>query len=229
MSPRLNDPRYASISRPSGDALALLRQVQRDCAAPIVAEIGVGIGATTAELARLMDNRGELHLFDYVNTLDSLMGELAEAGCRIAVPHPNGRKIFESYNWTLALLLRKMRAAGGNGLFDLAYLDGAHTWQHDAPAALALARLLKPGGILLLDDFGWTLANSPTLNPERQPATAANYSEAQIAMPHIALICEVFLDHDEELERLPLPLPLPAGKGLPLRRAYRRRMNWAWD
>lgn len=219
---RLADPRHKSISRPSRDALALLRKLLASQPAPVVAEVGVGIGATTLELAKLLDHKGELHLFDHGEVLAPVARALAAEGFGHAVLHPNGRKLFESYSWTLALLLRDMRARGEDGIFDFVYLDGAHVWAHDAPAALALIPLLRPGGILLLDDFRWTLAKSPTLNPERHPPTAAHYGQDQIETAHVALICEVFLDHDRRLR--PMPLPPPADGGPPLRRAYRRRV-----
>jgi len=221
MSARLNDPHHKSISKPSRDALALLERLLPQCAAPVVAEIGVGIGATTRELARQLNRPGALHLFDHADVLDTLMAELRTEGLPEVVPHPNGHKLFESYSWTLALLLREMRARGEDGVFDFVYLDGAHVWAHDAPAALALIPLLRPGGVLLLDDFRWTLAASLMLNPARHKPTAAHYSPEQIETPHVALICEVFLDHDRRLR--PMNLPPPAGGGPPLRRAYRRR------
>lgn len=220
MSARLTDPHHKAISKPSRDALALLRGVLRQRPAPVVAEIGVGIGATTRELARLLNHQGELHLFDHEDVLETLMAELRAEGWPDIRTHPNGRKLFESYSWTLALLLREMRARGEDGVFDFVYLDGAHVWAHDAPAALALIPLLRPGGVLLLDDFRWTLAASPTLNPERHKPTAANYAPGQIETPHVALICEVFLDHDRRLR--PMRLPPPQDGGAPLRRAYRR-------
>ncbi|MEI6160755.1 MAG: class I SAM-dependent methyltransferase, partial [Roseococcus sp.] len=174
-------------------------------------------------MMRLLNHQGELHLFDFEDVLATLMAELGAAGWNNAVPHPNGRQLFDSYSWSLARMLRDMRAAGQDGIFDFAYLDGAHTWSHDAPAALALVSLLRPGGVLLLDDFRWTLATSPTMNPERQPITAARYSPEQISTAHVALVCEVFLDHDPRLEAL--PLPLPKDSELPLRKAYLRRMG----
>lgn len=218
---RLADPHHKAISRPSRDALALLRGMLAARPAPIIAEIGVGIGATTMELARLLMNQGQLHLFDHDDVLETLVVELRAEGWHNAVAHPNGRKLFESYSWTLALLLREMRARGEDGMFDFVYLDGAHVWAHDAPAVLALIPLLRPGGLLLLDDFRWTLAASPTLNPARRPITAAHYAPDQIATPHVALICEAFLDHDRRLK--PVRLPPPADGGPPQRRAYRRR------
>ena len=54
---------------------------------PAVAEIGVGVGATTAELAKLLNNQGELHLFDYENTLLELLNELKEGGYPTSYAH----------------------------------------------------------------------------------------------------------------------------------------------
>ena len=47
--------------------------------------------------------------------------------------------------------------------FDLCYLDGAHSWFVDGFAFFLVDRLLRPGGLLVLDDLDWTYASSPTL------------------------------------------------------------------
>jgi SAM-dependent methyltransferase len=216
---RLNDPRYATLRTPSEDAIALLRNVLGSRPDPAVAEIGVGVGATTAELAKLLNNRGELHLFDFEDTLSELLNELKESGFSNIVPHPNGRKTFESYNWNLAKMLREMRQAQQSGIFDLVYLDGDHTYHHDAPAALTLKELLKPGGYLLFDDYKWTIAASQTANPKVNKSTASNYSEEQINEPHIALICELFFDHDPKFVKVDLGY-----EGNEFRRAYQKSL-----
>jgi len=107
---RLNDPRYAALRTPGDDAIALLRKVLGLRPDPAVAETGVGVGAITAELGKLLNNQGELHLFDYENTLSELLNELKEGGYSNIVPHPNGRKTFESYNWNLAKMLRETQS-----------------------------------------------------------------------------------------------------------------------
>ena len=60
------------------------------------------------------------------------------------------------YNY---FLLRKLREQLRDGriepLYDMVFLDGAHTWPDDALAFALVDRLLKPGGWILLDDLDW--------------------------------------------------------------------------
>jgi hypothetical protein len=93
---RLNDPRYVTLRTPSEDAIALLRKVLSLRPDPAVDETRVGVGATTAELAKLLNNRGELHLFDFKDTLSELLNELKEGGFSNIVPHPDWSKTFET-------------------------------------------------------------------------------------------------------------------------------------
>jgi hypothetical protein len=147
-----------------------------------------------------------------------LISELSEAGLAgNIIPHPNSRKTFDSYNWSLAKMLRTMRLEKRTGCFDFVYLDGAHAFQHDSSASLIIKQLLLPGGIILFDDYLWTFASSPTRNPKINKYTADHYSDEQINEPHIKLICELFFDHDRNFEMVDLGY-----KGSEWRRAYRK-------
>jgi predicted O-methyltransferase YrrM len=221
MLKRLANPNYKAMKSPSRDAVVLLNRVLRTNPNPEIAEIGVAIGATTYALCQALNRAGRIHLFDFGPTLDALAAELREENFDNIVLHPNGRKLFESYNWNLAIMLRQMRNDGKDGIFDLVYLDGAHVFHHDAPAAVVLKELLRPGGYLLFDDYSWTLASSPTLGPSVNASTAENYSQEQIEIAHIALICEIFFDRDTRFERVDLGYPREQG-GQELRRAYRK-------
>jgi predicted O-methyltransferase YrrM len=61
-----------------------------------------------------------------------------------------------SYLWRLM----KMLEENSEPLFDLCYLDGAHTWNTDGFAFFLVDRLLKPGGWIIFDDLDWTFAQS---------------------------------------------------------------------
>jgi predicted O-methyltransferase YrrM len=47
-------------------------------------------------------------------------------------------------------------------IFDFCYLDGGHTFDVTALGVSLLSILMKPGGILILDDLNWSIAKSPT-------------------------------------------------------------------
>jgi predicted O-methyltransferase YrrM len=201
MLERVNDPRYAVISQPSKDALALLRIVLERTPAPCVCEIGVGIGATTVELCRLLNGRGELWLFDFDDTLTELARELESLGFRNLRLFGNQRKTFDSYAWTLAMVHRQSSDREAS-LIDFAYLDGAHAFHCDGPAAILLKSLLRPNGILLFDDYDWTFGTSMTQNPKINPQILDEYTEEQIDIAHVKLVCDLFFDRDPAFQKL---------------------------
>ncbi|MEK0083892.1 class I SAM-dependent methyltransferase [Benzoatithermus flavus] len=63
-----------------------------------------------------------------------------------------------TYNWRLRDFLR----LEPRPVFDLVFLDGAHTWEPDSLAFLLSEKLLRPGGWWILDDLNWSIGTSPT-------------------------------------------------------------------
>ncbi|MEJ8571578.1 class I SAM-dependent methyltransferase [Microbaculum marinum] len=202
MLERRDDPRFVAIAKPCEHALALLRQVKDRTSAPKVAEVGIGIGATSVELCRILDGDGEISFFDFAEKVDDLAADLTAHGFENFRTYGNTRRTFDSYCWALAKVLQDMRRAGEDGVFDFIYLDGCHMFHHDAPATVICKELVKPDGILLMDDYNWSIAISPTTRPSANPRITRHFTDEQIEVPHVALICELFLDHDPAFERL---------------------------
>lgn len=75
-----------------------------------------------------------------------------------------------SYTWELAKLIRD----GKRDLFDFCYLDGGHTFDVTALGVLLVSTLMKPGGILILDDLDWSMANSK--HYQEHPEQAQKFS-----------------------------------------------------
>ncbi len=55
---------------------------------------------------------------------------------------------------------------------------------------------------MLFDDWTWSLAKSPTLNPKARPQTAKDYDDAQIHAEHVQLVCKVLMDTDARFDSL---------------------------
>jgi hypothetical protein len=139
---------------------------------------------------------GEIHLFDYADRVEPIAARLRAAGHRNVVAHGNSRRLLDSYNWSLMAVLADHPAP----VFDYVFIDGAHTWAHDALAFLLADRLL--GGYMDFDDYGWTLESSPSMNPAAFPEVEALYTNEQITTPQVALVVDLLVRRDERYEEV---------------------------
>jgi predicted O-methyltransferase YrrM len=194
MKPRHWHQQSFRVGRPNHRTVELVRQFEPS----VVAEIGIYEGGTSLELARCLDGRGELHLFDFEPRVRDVTHRLAEAGHTNVVGHGNSDRGLDSYNWSLMQVLREHPEP----VFDYVFLDGAHTWPVDALAFCLVDRLLRVGGHVDFDDYAWTLGASPTMKPEVNPDTALLYTDEQIAEAHVALIVDLLVRRDDRYEEV---------------------------
>ena len=162
------------------------------------AEIGVYKGHTAARIAEVLGGEGEIHLFDYEDRLRPVAERLRAAGHRNVTAHPNSRRLLDSYNWSLM----KVLAGHAGPAFDYVFLDGAHTWAHDALAFLLVDRLVAPGGYVDFDDYRWTLRGSPSMNPRAFPEVESLYTEEQIDARQVALVVDLLVRPGDRYEEV---------------------------
>jgi FkbM family methyltransferase len=177
---------YETISVPNPNSSAVIQTLlSSGNAAPMVAEIGVGIGATTLAMATLLDNRGELHLYDFHQKMAELTADLANLGYANVKGFGNTDRHWDSYNWTLG---RKI-LSGAEAVYDYIYIDGAHTFAVDGLAFVLCDRLLKPGGYLEFDDYNWSFAASHWMHESR----GQFMTDEQISTPQVKMVIDLFL------------------------------------
>lgn len=181
-------PAYCCVSEANQETIDFVAGTQ----SRVIAEIGVYQGHTSELFARYLGGRGELHLFDFEERVREVAAKLEAAGYRNVVSHANSHKTMDSYNWSLMRVLQ----THPEPIYDYVLLDGAHTWQLDALAFLLVDRLLKVGGYIDFDDYGWTLARSPSMNPGVFPATRRLYTPDQIEEAHVRLVVELLVRRD---------------------------------
>jgi hypothetical protein len=193
MLEKLGATGYEAISVPDEIVMQYVQRKIQDHYDIIYYEIGVGVGATALEVAKIMQNRGQMLLFSLEREVLELSRDLRQLGfANIDSSWGSPSKTYSGYHFELA----RGFAKGLLPPFDVAYLDGGHTFHLDAPAACVLKELCKPAGFILFDDYTWCLAKSPSLAPERRPQTALDYDPLQIATPHIPLVTRIVMDTD---------------------------------
>jgi len=177
---------YETISAPNQNSTAVIQALLASGnAAPMIAEIGIGIGATTVAMATLLANRGELHLYNFREKVAELTADLANLGYTTIKGFGNTGRHWDSYNWTLG----RMILGGREAVYDYIYIDGAHTFAVDGLAFVLCDRLLKPGGYLEFDDYNWSFAASCWMHENRDQFM----TDEQISTPQVKMVVDLFL------------------------------------
>jgi predicted O-methyltransferase YrrM len=201
MLEKIGAPGFETLGRADKAVLKYLDTILAGNSQPVFYEIGVGVGATTLPVAERMNNGGRILLFSRERDVLELAADLRALGySNIDSNWGSPSKTYSGYHFELA------RGVVGKLLptFDLAYIDGGHVFHLDAPASCVLKELCKPGGYMIFDDYLWSLAKSPTMNPDKRPATAVEYDAAQIETCHVQLVCQTIMDPDRRFEYLGL-------------------------
>jgi predicted O-methyltransferase YrrM len=162
------------------------------------AEVGVYRGDTTLKIAELLGGEGHIDLFDYEDRVGAMIQQLHAAGHTNVSGHGNSRRLMDSYNWSLMHVLEQ----SGGPIYDYVFIDGAHTWAHDALAFCLVDRLLLPGGYIDFDDYRWSLRTSPSMNPQVFPDVEALYTPEQIDTRQVALVVDLLVRPDPGYEEL---------------------------
>lgn len=189
----LDYPRHLLVREPNAETVEWVART----GALNVAELGVYRGHTTREMARVLPEEGSLDLFDFTDVVAPLAESIrASARCTVRA-HGNSRALRDSYCWSLARLL----AEHDRPIWDYVFIDGAHTWDVDGFAFLLVDRLLRPGGHVDFDDYGWTLMKSPTMRD--LPITRTCYTSEQMAAKQVAMVIDLLVTRSGYTEMVP--------------------------
>jgi predicted O-methyltransferase YrrM len=181
------NPNYPAWLAPGANAETVAAFRQYGCEQ--FAEFGINYGDTSLEIARHLNGRGTIHLFDFQHNVDFVVNRLKSEGFENVKGHGCSSKLLDSYNWSLSLLLQ----AGQPPTFDYCFIDGAHSWNVDALTFFLADRLLTVGGYIDFDDYSWAMASSPTVAPKVFPRTTELYTDQQIEDQQVKRIVDLLV------------------------------------
>ena len=203
---QLKNKSSVNVNKPCPEFLSVIKALKSF--APTrgitVAEIGVGLGATSLQVLKMLDANDVYYAFDFEERLKAFAEDLQTRDFGITcefVLVGNSSNLWDSYNWNLSNLIYAMREQNLPGLFDAVYLDGAHTFFHDRLAVCLLKELLKVGGILVLDDVFWYYAK---FESDKRNA-AGKLTDEQMRDYQILRVKKLFLDNDPNFKEISQP------------------------
>lgn len=199
---RIGTDQAEYISTPSREVLEIVNKKKNENRVITVAEIGVGCGATSVEICKLLSKEDIYYCFDYEDSIDDLfhdLGKIPEICCK-RIGKGNSHKICDSYNWNLSKMLFEMRNKGEKGIFDIVYLDGSHTFLHDGLACCLLKELLKEDGYIIFDDvfMTWKGGGCQRLYIESKEI----YPEEQLCDRQIQRVINAFMVEDRRFRQV---------------------------
>ncbi len=124
-----------------------------------VVELGFAHGVSSCYIAAALDELGGGHLtsVDLLAAREWQKPSIEELLKRTGLEkYVTVAREQTSYTWFLKKRIEEQ--SGGSGcrpIYDLCFIDGAKNWTIDGLAFFAVDKLLKKGGWILFDDFGW--------------------------------------------------------------------------
>lgn len=168
-----------------------------------ILEIGFYHGKSSCYIAAILEDRGSgtLTTIDRESAKErdpNIHSMLVECGLERRV-----QPIFcyRSYTWEM----QRMISESPSPQFDLCYFDGGHMWDGTGFGLVLVDMLMKPGGLLVLDDMDWSINRSPFF--QQNPNLAEQYSPDERAAQTVRLAWDLILPrlgyaHVREIEEL---------------------------
>jgi predicted O-methyltransferase YrrM len=176
-------------------AARVVRSLIEEIDADNILELGSFQGKSACYMAAILEDRGSEQ--GHVTTIDverarhyrpSIIDNVAALGLSHRVTPILAHR---SFTWELARLLKKC----AEPQFDFCYLDGGHTWDVTGFAFVIVDMLLKPGGIIVLDDLDWTIRGYTQKHPDSAKSLTRKYDADEMDEPGVRLVWNSIVQH----------------------------------
>lgn len=185
------DEHYADTPYMTRSRANLVKAIIEDNNAKDIIEVGFFHGKSSCYIAAILEDQdaGHLSTFDLSKARDkepNIEEMLAKTGLSHRVTPFFAKR---SYTWELQRLI----TASPRPQFDFCFFDGGHTWDNTGFGVLLIDMLLRPGGLILLDDMDWTIGGSQYY--QNNPGRMKPYDMDEREAPAVRRVWETILPH----------------------------------
>lgn len=174
--------------------LELYQMILRERPAEIL-ELGIAHGTATCYMAAALDelDEGRVTAVDLTSASFTPSAEMQLARCGLA-RFANVARMQTGYTWFLHDEIRRQTSGGEcTSKYDLCIIDGPKNWTIDGCAFFLVDKLLKPGGWIIFDDYGWTYAGAGASREATDGITHRALSEDERTTPQIREVFELLV------------------------------------
>ena len=158
-------------------------------------ELGFAHGVSSCYIAAALQQNGKGHL----TSVDLLSSKVRKPAIEDLL-HENGLESLvtvvrevNSYNWYLKKKIEGQTIGGiCQPIFDFCFIDGSKNWTIDGFAFFLVDKLLKEGGTILFDDYGWTYSQ----HDDKRVTDGISHremSQDQLENPNVELIFQLLV------------------------------------
>jgi predicted O-methyltransferase YrrM len=187
---------FGSIKYMQSKQASVLRDIIIENGSRDLLEIGFFMGKSSAYMGAILEDRdperrdgAKLVTIDLASARDR-SPNITELLAKLDLGH-RVEPIFahRSATWEM----QKMLSMSPRPQFDFCYYDGGHVWDSTGFGVVLVHMLLKPGGLLLLDDMDWTMAKSD--HYKANPKELLRYSSDESSTPAVRRTWDLILPH----------------------------------
>lgn len=156
--------KYETLKWMSHEEAVVFRKIIQDNKFKSICELGFYHGKGAVYLGAILEEQG----FGTVTTFDKKKAWKKEPNIYELIKefslenYINVIETDEGYHWDLFQIIQDRRLT-----FDFCYIDGEHTFESTALAFYLIDQILEPNGIIVFDDYDWTIEKSLKMNPEK--------------------------------------------------------------
>ena len=172
-----------------------------------------------ALLAKNLLENDSIYLFDIAGNIKKVESILTKTRYNKikTIPFSVSNKKFDWYGWHLLRYYHQLKKLGVSPqVFTAVFYRGKHLFQYDMGTLPLAMNMVSDGGFLTVYDCAWTLAKSPTMKPEVNAETTAQYTKEQIDLPQMQYLLDIYIDKNFTEEE---------GLSSTRTRVYRKKQN----